>query len=180
MSIFFAQPEQAEERDETYLSAEKEDSQDRARILQAHEHPRRPQGSFTPSRQGTCPPDLLDNLSRVVTLRLNREFSYIFRAGKAIPGRELIVHGLRSKRRVVRFGFSVSKKVGGAVVRNRLRRQLKEVCRLHRIGFRGGWDVVIVVRSEACRSDYWQLERAFLQQAQKLGCYEPTEPGSPP
>jgi hypothetical protein len=35
------------------------------------------------------------------------------------------------------------------------------------------------VRSEACNSDYWGLQRAFLSQAEKLGSYEPTELSSP-
>lgn len=111
------------------------------------------------------------------TLRRNWEFQQVFRAGKSVPGREIVLYGLRTKRKLARFGFSISKKVGCAVVRNRLRRRLREICRLHLVDLKEGWDLVMVVRSEAALRDYWELKTAFQQQAQRLGCLsEQTQP----
>jgi ribonuclease P protein component len=48
-----------------------------------------------------------------------------------------------------RFGLTVSRKVGGAVIRNRVKRWLREAVRHERSSVVGGWDVVIVARPEA-------------------------------
>ncbi len=57
-----------------------------------------------------------------------------------------------------RCGFSVTKKVGNAVQRNRLKRLLREVMHLQII--KPSWDVVFVVRPKAVTADYHQLEEA--------------------
>jgi ribonuclease P protein component len=57
-----------------------------------------------------------------------------------------------------RYGFSVTKKVGKAVRRNRLKRVLREIMRLQSL--RPGWDIVFMARSVAVNSSYHQLERA--------------------
>jgi len=61
-----------------------------------------------------------------------------------------------------RFGFTVSKKVGGAVVRNRVRRRLKEIVRLNRHAFPNRHCFVIVARPEASQADYASLTHDML------------------
>ncbi len=67
-------------------------------------------------------------MKRCYSLKKNSEFQYVYKAGKRFGGRGLLLVALKS-RYGVRVGFSISKKVGGAVVRNRLKRRLRECVR---------------------------------------------------
>ena len=65
--------------------------------------------------------------------------------------------------------LTVSAKLAHAVHRNRLRRQLREIYRLHEAQFARGYDIVVVARTRAIGADYAALERAYLSLAAKLG-----------
>jgi ribonuclease P protein component len=57
-----------------------------------------------------------------------------------------------------RYGFSITKSVGKAVVRNRVRRLLREVVRLKSL--KSGWDIVFVSRPSAATADYHQFDES--------------------
>lgn len=61
---------------------------------------------------------------------------------------------------ISRFGFSVSKRVGGAVVRNLVRRRVSEVVRLQLPDIATGYDVVFVARTPVAQAAYSQIENS--------------------
>ena len=69
-----------------------------------------------------------------------------------------------------RLGFVVSKKVGNAVVRNKVRRKLREIFRL--LPLNSGWDVVVIARKKVAVSKYGGLESAVLRTLHRGGLLE--------
>ena len=67
------------------------------------------------------------------------------------------------------MGITVGKKLGKAVTRNRVRRRLREIYRLHEAQFQPGYDLVVVARSQAVYASFSQLTKAYLALADKLG-----------
>lgn len=66
-------------------------------------------------------------------------------------------------RNVSRFGWSIKKTLGGAVKRNRIRRRLREIVRLHRQEIAPGWDVVIHPRSSVATAEFAPLAAELLK-----------------
>lgn len=67
-----------------------------------------------------------------------------------------------------RFGFTISKKVGKAVVRNRLKRVLKEICRCNGSCFKDGYDYVLIPRKCAVDKDFNELKEEIQRLAGKM------------
>ena len=102
------------------------------------------------------------------TLKSNHEFRRLYAKGKSAVTPFLVVYARRSKRPGNRIGFTVSSKLGHAVVRNRIRRRLREIYRLHEAEFLPGTELVIVARARAVTAGYRQLESALLSACRKL------------
>lgn len=109
-------------------------------------------------------------LSRSQRLRLPREFKQVYTHGRSYVHPLVVLYVCRTCRPDVRVGFSVGKKLGRAVVRNRIKRRLREACRLRLPRIQKGFDLVFVGRS-ALRTAGWKeigqavdelLERARL------------------
>jgi ribonuclease P protein component len=67
-----------------------------------------------------------------------------------------------------RFGLVTSRRVGRAVIRNRLRRRLREICRLHRTMIAPGWLVVVVAKSAAAEASFSELREEWLILTRRL------------
>ena len=79
------------------------------------------------------------------------------------------LYARRNREEKNRVGFTVSKKLGHAVVRNRTRRRLREVYRLNERALKPGYDIVIVARSRAVEAPFSKLTASFLRLADKAG-----------
>ncbi len=108
-------------------------------------------------------------MKHTVSIKENRLFQRLYSRGKSAASSSLVLYVRRNGQRGNRLGITVSTKVGKAVVRNRVRRRLREIYRLNEDGLVSGSDVVVVARTRAASSDYRQLERSFLKLADKLG-----------
>ncbi|MDK2888589.1 MAG: ribonuclease protein component [Thermoanaerobacter sp.] len=90
-------------------------------------------------------------------LKKKRDFQRVYRRGQSVASNALVLYLYRNRGQGRRFGFSVSKKTGKAVVRNRVRRLLREICRLNESWFPENCDVVIIARKEAVGKNYHDL-----------------------
>jgi ribonuclease P protein component len=82
------------------------------------------------------------------------EFDAVYRAGKRRSSSHFTVFSRANQLPVSRFGFSIKKALGGAVVRNRIRRRVREIIRCHREEIPAGWDIVIHPKSSVARAEF--------------------------
>ena len=81
----------------------------------------------------------------------------------------MVLYARKNRTNTNRVGITVSKKLGHAVVRNRVRRRLREIYRLNEEKFQPGWDIVVVARTQAVYADFEKLTDAYLLLAAKAG-----------
>ena len=101
-------------------------------------------------------------------LKLNHIFRRLY-STTAHANSCLVLYARKNRSATNRVGVTVSKKLGGAVVRNRVRRRLREVYRLNEDRFLPGWDIVVVARSRCIRAEFGTLTQAYLSLAEKAG-----------
>ena len=99
-----------------------------------------------------------------------RECEAVYKEGMSWSNNLLVLRALPNDRGSNRYGFAAGKRLGNAVVRNLVKRRLREGVRLTPI--KDGWDMVFIARQAAVESDYHTLKRAMeelLSRAQLLG-----------
>ncbi len=95
----------------------------------------------------------------------NRQFSYVYRRGRRASCKELSLLNVRNNQK--RVGFSVNKKVGVAVTRNRVKRRLRECVRPLLPEMKNGL-YVFVARPSAAECSYEKLSASVLMLLEKL------------
>ena len=106
------------------------------------------------------------------SLKLN----HIFRRLYSTSGQAnsiMVLYARKNRTGTNRVGITVSKKLGHAVVRNRVRRRLREVYRLNEAKFQPGWDIVVVARSRCISASFQDIVSAYLALASKAGILRP-------
>ena len=102
------------------------------------------------------------------SLKLNHIFRRCY-SSSGYANSFLVLYARKNRTATNRVGLTVSKKLGCAVVRNRVRRRLREVYRLNELKFSPGWDIVVVARSRCITASFEKLTDAYLSLAEKAG-----------
>ena len=108
-----------------------------------------------------------ERLSRCERVLRSRTFRHIQRRGHRRVGALVVVITRRGEQSWTRLGLTVSRKVGGAVTRNRVKRRLREIFRRNKASFPAGHDVVIIARKDAATASFQALQAEVLSLCQR-------------
>ncbi len=167
--------------DETNVSTEQPTAQTHTRLPRPHEQPGRATGAQAAAGQGpqtadgqysaqttVLKPALVDQrLPRSRRIRKRAEFLRLQRSSGRRAGDCFVVITAPTRCGTSRIGITASRKVGGAVVRNRIKRLIREFFRRHREQISPPRDVLVIARPDAARATYAVVEQE-LSKALKL------------
>jgi ribonuclease P protein component len=109
-------------------------------------------------------------VQRKLRLRNRADFNRIYRYGKSFANGQFVVYWSRQPvAEPFRLGVSASKKIGNAVVRNRMRRVIKEIIRLNGAKIVPNIDFILIVRKPAVEMETKQLEKSIMHVLRKAG-----------
>lgn len=102
-------------------------------------------------------------------LKKKYEFKKVYKLGNSYADRYLVMYLLPSNQEYNRLGVSVSKKVGKSVIRNRVKRLIKEAFRKNTDKLDKGFDIVIIARARSIKACYDDIKKSILKLCKKAG-----------
>ncbi len=119
--------------------------------------------SKEPQKEGEKKADRVNlRFTKDERIRRRNDFIRVYAEGSRFSSPEFTGLYLQTGNSLSRLGMSVGKGVGGSVVRNRLKRRIREIYRLHKHELKPGYDVVIVPRKGCDKKSYAELEKALM------------------
>ena len=101
-------------------------------------------------------------MRRKYRLRCNSDFQQVRQHGKFYASPLMVLAFLRNELDHSRFGFVVSKRLGNAVTRNKIKRRMREATRLQLPYIKPGFDLIIIARQPVCGANYREIEQTLL------------------
>ena len=96
-------------------------------------------------------------------LKKNADFQHVYKRGRSIANPLFVIVYFKNRFGYTRVGFSVSKKFGNAVERNRIKRQLREIYRQNTFMIKDGFDIIFVVRKNAKQASFSDMQKAVIK-----------------
>lgn len=112
-------------------------------------------------------------MKRRYRVRDNKRFREIRRKGKSYSSRFIVLCVLENFFPYSRYGFSVSSRIGNAVVRNRVKRRMREAVRLRMRKLHSGWDCILIARGPIRNATYVDIDRASARLFQRASLINP-------
>ncbi|NMA67215.1 MAG: ribonuclease P protein component [Clostridiaceae bacterium] len=111
-------------------------------------------------------------MSKLLVLTKNKEFNRVYSKGKFSASKNLVVYTLPNHLNTVRFGITTSKKIGNAVIRNRMRRLIRENLRIIDVQIKDGMDIVIVARKAEASASFDTVGKELRYLFNKLNLFQ--------
>lgn len=115
-------------------------------------------------------------MKKTMILKRNRDFIRLYRRGKTTVGSVLVTYCSRNRLGKNRVGITASKKVGGAVERNRAKRLIRAAYTALEPELPQGFDIIFVARSRTTRCKMQQVRDTMQKQLGALTAKAPTAP----
>ncbi len=108
-------------------------------------------------------------MKKAFRIKENAEFQAVFKKGKSVANRQFVIYILeKEKQNHFRIGLSVSKKIGNAVMRNRIKRCIRQAFHELEEQISHNKDFVIIARKPAAEMDYHSIKKS-LEHVLRLG-----------
>ncbi|WP_026568921.1 MULTISPECIES: ribonuclease P protein component [Sediminibacillus] len=102
-------------------------------------------------------------MKKAYRLKKNEEFQLVFKKGKSFANRQLVIYYLaKTGQEHYRIGLSVSKKIGNAVVRNRIKRYLRQAFLELDEQVADTYDIIVIARKPAKDMDFHQIKKSLM------------------
>jgi ribonuclease P protein component len=119
-------------------------------------------------------------VKRQYRLRRPAHFHRVRSSGSHYDGAVLLLSSAPARQRLARCGVVVARRLGTAVVRNRIKRRIREVLRLHYPSLRAHVDIVVVARSrDLATMPFSQLRDTMLQLLRRANLWQPPDSSTP-
>ncbi len=117
---------------------------------------------------------------RYRTICKNKEFSRVYSRGKSYVHPQLVLYVAKNRVGHTRIGLTATKKVGGAVQRNRARRVMRAALAEHLAANVGGYDIILVARAQTPKLKSTQVSRTLAKLMRAAGLPDRAAAGENP
>ncbi len=101
-------------------------------------------------------------------LKKRYQYAYVYRAGAKASGKVLTLYASSSKTKNIKVGFSVTKKIGKATVRNLTRRRLREIIRKQIPNLKQNYNIIVVAKDNILSFSFAEIESDLIRLLEKL------------
>ena len=106
-------------------------------------------------------------LKRINRLKKRYQFNYVYKSGEQFSGEHMVLYVASSKTKNIKVGLAVTKKVGHAVVRNKVRRRLREIIKKQVPILKQNNNIIVVARDNITEASFEKLSNEFLKLLKK-------------
>ena len=100
-------------------------------------------------------------LKKINRLKKRYQFNYVYKSGEHYSSEHIVLYVASSKTKSIKVGFAVTKKVGHAVVRNKIRRRLREIVKKQLPNLKQNYNIIVVARDNVTGASFDKLTFEF-------------------
>lgn len=100
-------------------------------------------------------------MKKINILKNNKDFNNIIGTRKCIKDNNIVIYFRKNNLNIYRIGISAGTKLGNAVVRNHLKRQVRSISDTHKNKYANGYDYIIIVRKSCLNINFSEISESI-------------------